>query len=224
MDLFPVFDNRRFQSESAKVFVLNTLREAICKGLLRAGDPLRQGVIASQLKVSTTPVREALRQLEAEGLVTVYPHRGAFVASLSPSEARDIFIIRRFLETGALELAIPRMTEFDIMGAETALKTADLETNVDRWSEQNREFHFSLYRPCNNPRLLDIIEDMHLNVNRYLRIYLSLLDYQKTSQSEHYRLLEACRNKDLQEATSVLEEHLANAADHLTRFLEEQTR
>jgi len=224
MDLFPVFDNRRFQSESAKVFVLNTLREAICKGLLRAGDPLRQGVIASQLKVSTTPVREALRQLEAEGLVTVYPHRGAFVASLSPSEARDIFIIRRFLETGALELAIPRMTEFDIMRAETALKTADLETNVDRWSEQNREFHFSLYRPCNNPRLLDIIEDMHLNVNRYLRIYLSLLDYQKTSQSEHYRLLEACRNKDLQEATSVLEEHLANAADHLTRFLEEQTR
>lgn len=224
MDLSPVFDNRRFQSESAKVFVLNTLREAICKGLLRAGDPLRQGVIASQLKVSTTPVREALRQLEAEGLVTVYPHRGAFVASLSPSEARDIFIIRRFLETGALELAIPRMTEFDIMGAETALKTADLETNVDRWSEQNREFHFSLYRPCNNPRLLDIIEDMHLNVNRYLRIYLSLLDYQKTSQSEHYRLLEACRNKDLQEATSVLEEHLANAADHLTRFLEEQTR
>ncbi len=106
------------------------------------------------------------------------------------------------------------------MRAEVALKTADLETDVDRWSEQNWEFHFSLYRPGGNSRLLDVIEDMHLNVNRYLRIYLSLLDYQKTSQTEHYRLLEACRNKDLEEAAFVLEEHLANAADHLTRFLE----
>lgn len=224
MDLSLVFDDERFQSESAKVFVLDTLREAICKGLLKAGEPLRQGIIARQLKVSATPVREALRQLEAEGLITVYPHRGAFVASLSPSEARDIFTIRRFLETGALELAIPRMTDIDLMRAEAALKTADSETDVDRWSEQNWEFHFSLYRPGNNRRLLNIIEDMHLNVNRYLRIYLSLLDYQKTSQSEHYRLLEACRNKNLKEAASVLEEHLANAADHLTSFLEEQTR
>jgi len=220
MDLSPVFDKERFQSESAKVFVLDTLREAICKGLLRAGTPLRQGIIASQLKVSATPVREALRQLEAEGLVTVYPHRGAFVASLSPSEARDIFTIRRFLETGALELALPKMTEVDLMRAEVALKTADLETDVDRWSEQNWEFHISLYRPGGNSRLLGLIEDMHLNVDRYLRIYLSLLDYQKTSQTEHYRLLEACRNKDLEEAAFVLEEHLANAADHLTRFLE----
>lgn len=222
MDLSEVFDDELYRTESAKVFVLKTLREAIRKGLLKGGDPLRQGVIAEQLKVSPTPVREALRQLEAEGLVTVYPHRGAFVSSLSSSEARDIFNIRWFLEFGALGLALPNLTDLDLMKAELALKAADSENDVDRWSEQNQEFHFALYRPSKNPRLIRLIEDMHLNVNRYLRIYLSLMNFQEISQAEHYRLLEACRKKNLDEAESVLKEHLFSACEHLTRFLERE--
>lgn len=220
MDLSSVFNQELFQNESTKVFVIKTLREAIQRGVLKGGDPLRQDEIASQLKVSHIPVREAMRQLESEGLATVFPHRGAVVAILSTSEARDIFNIRAFLETGALKLALPKLTDLDIMKAELILRIADAENDVDRWSELNWEFHSTLYRPSGNSRLLRLIEEMHMNVNRYLRIYLSLMDFQKNSQEEHYRLLEAFRKKDLEEACLVLESHLANASDHLASFLE----
>jgi len=221
MDLSSVFDKEMYKNESAKTFVIKTLRNAIQKGLLKGGDPLRQEEIATQLRVSHIPVREALRQLESEGLVASLPYRGATVASLSPTESRDIFTIREFLEKGALELAIPNLTDMDLMKAELTLKIADNEDYVDRWSELNWEFHSTLYRPCRNTRLLHLIEEMHMNVNRYLRIYLSLMEHQRISQSEHYRLLEACKNKNVKEACSALETHLLNASDNLAGFLEE---
>src|SRR5438093_1254358 len=102
--------------------VVNVLREKILRGQIKAGEQLRQHAIAAELHVSRIPVREALRQLEAEGLVTIIDHRGAVVSGLSPEEILEMFEIRMVLESYLLRLSIPRLTDEDLKRSEQTLR------------------------------------------------------------------------------------------------------
>jgi len=197
------------------------LRSDIWHGRLRSGEPLRQDEIASRYGVSKIPVREALYQLKAEGLVTFYPNRGAVVSELSAAEVDEIYAMRAALETTALQRAIPRLTIADLRRAEEILSTLDQEKNVARWSELNWEFHAVLYNPANMPRLMEWVKTLHFNVSRYLIIYLAGMDYQHQSQSEHRQILAACRNGEISLAVNLLQQHLQSASKHLTTFLKE---
>lgn len=199
--------------------ITNILREEILSNELRGGVQLKQEDLASKLGVSMSALREALKNLEAEGLVKFNPNRGAVVSELSAEEVQELFEIRLFLELGALELAIPNMTETDLSEAENILKEADGETHSRRWGELNWRFHETLYRFAKKPRLLSLIQNAHNNEERYMRLYLSKMNYQTKSQEEHWALLKACARKDLVVARDVLREHIIEASTILTGYI-----
>lgn len=191
--------------------VADVLRDAIMHGVLKSGQPLRQDELAGQFGLSRIPVREALRQLEGEGLVTMNPHRGAVVSTLSGDELQEICEIRTALETTAIRLAIPHLDEATLALAEEILRATGRETDVlEHWSRNNWRFHSTLYVPARRPRLLAMIKNLHDNVDRYLRLHVSMLHYKEKGQAEHWELLDACRRHDTDEAVAYLEQHIAN--------------
>lgn len=199
--------------------IAHILREAILSGELSGGVQLKQEELATRFDVSMSVLREALKSLEAEGLVNFYPNRGAVVSQLSASEAQEIFDIRLFLELGALELAIPNLTDADSTAAVKILYKADEETQGGSWGELNWQFHETLYRPANRPKLLTLIHNMNNNVERYMRLYLSTMHYQTKSQEEHRALLAACSQKDVRGAKKILRKHMADASKNLIEYL-----
>ena len=205
--------------KTTPTLVAEALRSGILKGAIRPGQTLRQEELAAALGVSRIPVREALRQLEAEGLVKIYPHRGAVVSSLSAFEVQELFEIRVPLETTALRLAIPDLTGLDLQKAARILDLADREEASSRWGELNWDFHAALYVAAGRPRLLALLVNLEQNVDRYMRLVLTGMDYQRHSQAEHRELLAACREKDVEKAVALLTGHIEAAGQKLTAFL-----
>ena len=202
--------------------IADSLRADILRGKFKSGQALKQDEIAAQFGISKIPVREALVQLKAEGLVTFYPNRGAFVSELSAAEADEIYVMRIALETAALARAIPNLTVAHLTHAEEILNAIDQEENIAKWGELNWEFHATLYSPASLPRLLDTIKTLHTNIARYLVLYLAGMAYQKKSQKEHRAILAACRHGETEKAVTYLEGHLRGASEHLVAFLNKQ--
>ena len=150
--------------------VYDALRRDILSGALAGGAPLRQDDIAAQHGISKIPVREALRRLETEGLVTFRPRRGAIVCQLSEGDILELLDIRIGLECRALELAIPKMVESDFCLARELLDAYAKTTSQDRWSALNLEFHRSLYEPCGNRQLLTMIRQLEQRMNSFMRL------------------------------------------------------
>jgi len=200
--------------------IADALRVEILQGLLPSNLPLRQDELAERFGVSKIPVREALYQLKAEGLVTFFPNRGAVVAELSSAEVDEIYAMRIALETLALRRAIPHLTIANLAEAATLLDAIEQEKSIARWGELNWEFHALLYQPANVPRLMEWVRLLHINVARYLVIFLVGLEYQATSQREHRAILEACRQGQIETAVTLLEQHLQAAANKLVAFLQ----
>jgi DNA-binding GntR family transcriptional regulator len=204
--------------------VAEVLREAILRGILVAGQQLRQDEIARELGVSHIPVREALRQLEAEGLVRLRPYRGFEVSELSPEEVEELYEIRIPLECQALRLAMPHLTDADLRRAEEILDAIDAEQDPSAWSQLNTEFHAVLYAPSRRQRLLNLIRTLRTNVDRYLRLYISVMRRKQYSQREHRKILEAVRRRDVAAAVEALEEHLGIACRMLVDYLRRERR
>jgi len=199
--------------------VVDQIRYAIIAGEFPAGSALKQDVLAERYQVSKIPVREALNQLMAEGLVMFVKNRGAMVTALSADEVEEIYAMRMALETLALERSISQFSARDRITAETPLKLLELSTDPVEWWHLNWEFHASLYRPANMPRLLETVLVLHNNVARYLLLYLQQLNYQDVSQQEHWDLLELVCNGEVQAATSLLNEHMQSALHNTLQFI-----
>src|SRR5258708_3324470 len=149
------------------------LRRAIISGELEEGLQLRQEELAIQFGTSRIPIREALRQLEAEGWVTIYPNRGAVVSTLSLAQVLEMMEIRIALECRALRLAVPNMVDEDFQEAESILSIYDKERDPSNWAEMNWRFHKLLYAPCHMERLLSLIELNYGQVGRFMRTKVS---------------------------------------------------
>ena len=204
--------------------IADALRADILRGKLQGGQPLKQDEIAARFGVSKIPVREALVQLKAEGLVSFYPNRGAFVSELSAAEADEIYVMRIALEKEILARAIPDLTVAHFKRAGEILAAIDNESNIAKWGELNWEFHATLYSPARLPRVMETLRTLHTSIARYLVLYLAGLDYQKKSQREHRALVQACRLGDEEKAKAILEEHLRSASTHLIRYLNKPTK
>jgi len=200
-------------------YIVGALRNAILQGRYKANQPLRQDQIAEKFGVSKVPLREALVQLKAEGLVTFMPNRGAVVTELSAAEVDEIFTMRMALEATALERAIPNLRSADLIRAKSVLEIIEEEEDRSQWSELNWEFHAILYQAAQLPRLLNTIQMLHNNVARYLIIYLDRLSAQDISQKEHRAILSACRKADIETANRQLANHLRQACQRLMAFL-----
>jgi DNA-binding GntR family transcriptional regulator len=197
--------------------VTEQLRSLILSGTLGIGVQLKQEVLAKRFAVSRIPVREALKRLEAEGLVTHAPHQGAVVASRSIHELLEILDMRIGLESRALVLAIPRSTEAVFEEAESIIARYDASDMPREWSELNLEFHMCLYRPCGHPRLLKTIESLVRGTDIHLRAHQSSIAGRKSPQTEHRAILDACIARDVRRARDLLEAHIERTQHVLRR-------
>lgn len=209
--------------QTAPAVIAERIREAIVRGHLTPGQPLRQAEIAQRFGVSRIPVREALSQLEGEGWVSSIPHRGVVVTDLSAEDVRDLTEIRIDLESRALRLAIPNMNAALLKRAEAVLDTIDDEPTIDAWADYNLTFHCTLYEAANRPRLLTLIKNMHRLASRYLLVHVAILNYRDQGQKEHRAILAACAEGDAKKAERLLRRHITDVADMLEDYLRQRT-
>ncbi|HEY6809287.1 MAG TPA: GntR family transcriptional regulator [Gemmatimonadales bacterium] len=198
------------------------LRKRILAGSYSEGTPLRQDALAGELGVSRIPVREALRQLEVEGLVTFTPHRGAVVSSLSVADIEELFDLRALLESDMLRHAVPRLTAPDFTRADELLdrfQVALTAGDVADWGELNWQLHSTLYVAAGRPRALAIIENLHRHAERYMRMQLALTQGQTRANDEHRAVVSAARAGDAERAALLLTDHIRGAGRALVAFL-----
>jgi DNA-binding GntR family transcriptional regulator len=207
---------------TATAFVEATLREAILSGRLAGGIPLRQEDLAAAFGVSRMPVREALRQLEAQALLDFVPHKGAVVTEISAADAADTYAIRMALEPAALTLSIPHLTEVEFSRAAELIHDMDAEEGPSRMGELNRRFHMTLYEGAPHPKLLVLAESQLASFDRYLRFQLAAEGREVLSQGEHREMLAAARARDTARAVEILRQHMATAAAILANFFKDR--
>jgi len=203
------------KAPSTSDLILTHLRNAITDGSLDEGEPIRQDDVARLFSVSKIPVREALKRLEAEGLVEFHRNRGAIVTSVSGPEIAQIFEVRAILESAAIKLSIPHMGDATFERAQTVCDAFARETDVRRWAELNWQFHTCLYEDAERPFLVSTIRSVNDRLERYLRLQLSLSRDQETADVEHRRILAACIDRDTDLAGRLLFEHIIAACRSL---------
>ena len=204
--------------------VADKLREQIIRGDIPEGAQLRQDAIANQFRVSRIPVREALRQLDAEGLITILPHRGAIVPVLSPEDIEELFTIRALLEPELLKLSIPRLAEEDFSQAEMILqqfiRELQRETHLESWGKLNWRFHSILYSRANRAYFMSILQNVNNNGERYTRLQLYLTHGMDRANQEHHKILQLCRERNVAAACQLLQEHIRHAGQSLKEALQ----
>jgi len=194
------------------------LRGEIISGALPGDTVLRQEALAARFGVSRMPIREALRLLEAEGFADCPANRSARVLPLSRADLEDIFDLRLATECLALRLALPHLTNATLAEAEALHR--DMESaDIGDLGRLNGEFHRLLYGPCGRPRLLSTIAQLGAAADRYLRVTLVSLNYDRKSHAEHAALLEFCGQRDEERAVACLADHIREAKEALAGLL-----
>lgn len=192
--------------------ILETIREAILKGTLKPGEKVAEPELAERFGISRTPIREAFRQLESEGYLTVIPRKGAVVTALSEQDVQEFYAIKSILEGYAAELAATRLTEKDIEKLKTInekLKTLAAEDDVKAFFRTHNEFHDLFIRAAGNQKLAELITQMGLKFNRLRMASLSIKGRMDISVAEHERLIEAFRNQDGTQAENLVKKTAA---------------
>lgn len=200
---------------TAHVYVRETLRQDILNGTLAGGERLAQSEIAKQLGVSTTPVREALRDLASEGLVTIDPHRGGFVMELQRQDVEEIYELRHQLEPLALQLAFPGITPELIERLDQLNNEMTATSHLAAWVELNRDFHMTIYSAAQRPRLLSIIASLQdASVMAVGARLAHTSGVREEANDEHAQLVDFLRSGDLDGAVDVLVAHLDRTVPH----------
>lgn len=207
--------------------VAEQIREQILRGEIGGGEPLRQEAIAKRFDASIIPVREALRQLEAEGLVELKSHRGAVATELTLDKAREWINLRRLIETDLISAAIDKITDEDLDKAEQVLgrfdRALDQRIEIEQWNDYNLEFHSVLYAPANRPETMKVLASLHKNCDRYVRLQLLGGDHIERAEAEHRQLIELCRKRDKRAAKSLLNDHIARVEKDIVEALSNST-
>lgn len=210
------------QRKTVAALTLEALRENILRGVYPEGAPLRQDALAADLGVSRIPVREALRQLEVEGLVVFRPHVGVVLSSLELSEIQELFDIRSLIEVDLLRRALPALTAADVDRAAEildAFEEAMREQDVAAWGALNWDFHAALLSPAGRPLAMQILQHLRNQSDRYTRLQLSLTHGEGRAREEHRAILLAVQNREMDHACALLAAHILGAGRTLTEFL-----
>ncbi len=207
--------------------VFESLREAIINGKLAPGERLMEIQMAEEMGVSRTPVREAIRKLELEGLVVMIPRKGAYVAGLSLKDIADVFEIRGALEGLAAELASERITDTELEELERYLVkiSEDSETgNVDKVVETDTDFHSLIYKASRNQWLSQIIGNLREQIQRFRTTSLSYPGRMKVAVEEHRKIVEAISIRDGELARKLAQEHIENAENSMMNMIQKDQK
>ena len=193
--------------------VFNTLRQAILRGEMEPGERLMEIQLADKLGVSRTPIREAIRKLELEGLVIMIPRKGAEVAHITEKDMRDVLEVRAALEELAATLACRNVTPERIEELKMANKrfeAAIISKDVVAIVDADVNFHDIIYAMTDNQRLIQIINNLREQMYRYRVEYLKEEQTRNLLVSEHEELVKAIREGDVQKAQDISFHHLEN--------------
>jgi len=218
---------RILKRQSLASTLAEDLRKRIINGEFAGGTMLRQEQIAQEYGVSRMPVREALHQLDAEGLVVTQANRGALVAELSLAEIDEIFDLRMALEPDLLARAIPNMTADTLARSQSILRELDgaYETgDIGHWGALNAKFHLSLYEPSGRSVTLSFIHRISLQVDRYIRLQMAMTDSVSDGSADHQRIFDLTRDGKTPEATALLTEHIQHTKEQLRGILSARKR
>ncbi|MEB0011321.1 GntR family transcriptional regulator [Glaciimonas sp. Gout2] len=205
--------------QPATASIADALRDAILKGVLKGGEPLRQDAVAKQFAVSQVTVREALRILEHEGLVSVTPRRGAVVYSLSPEDVAEITDLRATLEGSLIKAAMSSLNAQDFEMAEATIKQLEQARDIDDLISLNVVFHKCLYGKANRPRTTAILDRLRASLEPYLRLLWNKTGYKRESQDDHRKILVLCREKNVAEVEKFLRIHIEKTGREIEDLL-----
>lgn len=195
--------------QTAHEYVREVLRRAILSGELVSGSRLVQAELAATLEVSTTPVREALRDLASEGLIRFDPHRGAVVTELQAEELNDIYEIRRILEPHAMRQAVPAMTERTIETLRKIHQRMKDEKNSANFVDLNRTFHLAIYEAGASSRMVSIIRSLEDAAVMYIGASLKTVQgLRDQAIRDHGEIIDAIERRDVEAAVDAIQRHL----------------
>ena len=205
--------------------VFNTLRQAILKGELAPGERLMEIQLAEKLGVSRTPIREAIRKLELEGLVLMIPRKGEEVAKISEKSLKDVLEVRRSLEELAIELACQRISDTDMEdmdAAQAAFRDAIAKGDAMEIAETDEAYHDVIYNCTRNTRLVQILNNLREQMYRFRLEYIKDEDKRQILLIEHEKILKALRSRHVAEARAAVREHIDNQEITVLKKLKEQ--
>lgn len=205
--------------------VFQTLREAILKGELKPGERLMEMHLASKLGVSRTPIREAIRKLELEGLAVTVPRRGAEVAKMTEKDMQDVLQIRMALDELAVQLACDNITDEELELLKIALKKFEDSTqtkNVKLVAQADVDFHDTIYRATKNTKLMSMLNNLREQMYRYRVEYLKDESAYPMLTKEHQQILDGLSRHDKEYVTHVMAKHLMNQEIVVKNIIREQ--
>lgn len=207
--------------------VFENMRKAIIEGVLKPGERLMEIQLADQLGVSRTPVREAIRMLELEGLVIMLPRKGAYVANISKKDLLDILEVRVGLEGLAAYCAAERMTEDDIKKLEIISKDIEdavYKNDVDTMLVKDEEFHTLIFQATGNKRLMNMMINIWETVYRFRLMYMSDYSSAVNIVDEHKKIIEAFKKGRANLAEKLAKEHIELAQQFMIEKLMQDDR
>ena len=206
-------------SLSAKVF--HSIREDILNGKYQANEELKEKNIGEELGVSRTPVREALRQLELEGLVHIIPNKGAFVENVTLKDIKDIYEIRTLLEGLCARWAAENITKEKLEELEETVFLSDFHYSKENWDQilvLDNRFHEIVYEACGSKELTRVLRDYHHYLQRIRRITLEQKERARASTDEHRAIAEALKARDAATAEECAKLHIKNTISNMDKI------
>lgn len=205
--------------------VFQTLRSAILKGELKPGERLMELQLAEKLGVSRTPIREAIRMLQQEGLAITIPRRGAEVARMTEKDMEDVLQIRSVLEEMAAKVSCSKITDQELKELHIAMIEFDEQTkgdNVVELAKADEVFHDIIYKAADNPKLLVLLNNLREQMYRYRTEYLK--DKERYSQliQEHHEIVHALEARDENQVARIVRRHLENQEIAMKEIIREQ--
>lgn len=205
--------------------VFRAIRRDILKGRYKEHEELREATLGKELGVSRTPVREALRQLELEGLVDIIPNKGAYVTGISQKDVHDIYMIRSMLEGLCVRWAVENITPEELEELEETLLLGGYHLqrgNTEQMTELDGRFHQILYEASRSRIMSHVLSDFHSYVQMSRRNSVKTRERAAKSLEEHRGILEAIRKKDADLAEKLANTHILHVMENL--HIEEETR
>ena len=205
--------------------VFQTLRQAILRGELEPGERLMEIQLANKLGVSRTPIREAIRKLELEGLVLMIPRKGAEVAEITEKSLRDVLEVRSSLEDLAVELACERIGEEQIEELKKAaeeFKEALQSGDLTEYAEADVKFHDIIYHATENQKLVQLLYNLREQMYRYRVEYLKRSEVHQTLLDEHQHIIECIEKHDKEAAKMAIRTHIDNQFEKVANTIREK--
>ena len=218
----PKFEVKMDEFLPLRDVVFNTLRQAILRGELKPGERLMEIQLANKLGVSRTPIRDAIRKLELEGLVLMIPRKGAEVAEITEKNMLDVLEVRRALEELAVKLACERITEEEIQelkDAADAFQKILSEKDITKIAEADEAFHDVIFKSTGNDRLIQLLNSLREQMYRYRLEYLKREEYHPQLLEEHQQIIDRITRKDQSEAAELIDRHIGNQVDVMLEMI-----